>query len=429
MTVPATVEIQQTQPGTDSAPLSPAESAQGAQAQSTQQDPNSGNQQSAESGDTSGSAQGKKSPKLNGKVELSKPAGELFADAERKLTEDPSYQLTREEIEAFEQTRDEKFGKTEVSKPAPHNNPAIQKAMDYVGAKTVEELPAKVESLRKEFNRVNGERGKMPQLNQLQENMRGQHNLIADMLAGKPEAFAYAAKIHGLDPSKIQAHRNGASNTNPNPAAGNNQQSGGRFDTYLDPEVAKHMDEVEGKLRELDAVKEFMHKEMDQRTLSDARTQTLNEISEIVAMAPEIFDTKKHGSLRSQMDLYWNTNRNDPVPESTKRVIEVLQIAAEHGFNTLKPAYEMWAWRNRGALQSEAARSATQAFTGKRASVGLSDQQQGRSGSSYSQADVQKIADGDAAMPSDWVDQKSGRLLVDKMPPEVKNLILAGKRS
>jgi hypothetical protein len=172
-----------------------------------------------------------------------------------------------------------------------------------------------------------------------------------------------------------------------------------------------------------------MQGEMDKRTLEDARIQTLNEMSDIITQAPELFDSKKHGTLRSQMDQYWNTKKDSPIPESVKRIIEVMQIASDHGFNTLKPAYELWAYRNRGTVQSEAIRSATHALTGKRASVGLSDQQQGRTGTAYTQAEVQKMADGDADIPQDWVDQKSGKLLLNKMPPEVRNSLLATRRS
>lgn len=427
----APAEIMTAPPGGDMAPSS-TESGNSDSQTSQASDQTPGDSQAGDNKPASAQSD-KKSPKQNGKIELSRPASEIYTEAERKLTENPEYQLTQEEIEAFEQTRDEKLGKKkpnqpsnekpEASKPAPHNNPAIQKAMEYVGAKSVEELPAKVEALRKEFDRVNGERGKMPQLNQLQNNVRGQHNLIADMLAGKPEAYAFAAKAHGLDPSKIQGYRNGNGQT-PNSAP-----SGGKFDTYLDPEVAIHMEAVDKQLREVEVMKQFMQGEMDKRTLDDARVQTLNEMSDIIQQAPELFDSKKHGSLRTQMDQYWNTKKDSPIPESVKRIIEVMQLAADHGFNSLKPAYEIWAYRNRGSVQSEAIRSATHALTGKRASVGLSDQQQGRTGTGYSQAEVQKMADGEADMPQDWVDQRTGRLLVDKMPAEVRNVLLATRRS
>jgi uncharacterized small protein (DUF1192 family) len=360
-------------------------------------------------------------------------ASEILAEAERKLTEDPSYQLTQEELNAFEEVRDadkpKKGAKAKSTSTVPdpkagaegdatktvnpHNNPKISKAMEAVGAKTLDELPEKIGGLQKELDRLNGERAKLGKLNTLEQNLQGQHRLIADLLAGKREAIEFAAKMHGMDPSKIAAH-----------SAPSGQAQGGKFDAFLDPDAAKYFDD---QLKELGAIKEFFNNEQHRRAVSDARSETLNEISEVMAMAPEIYDAKKYGPLRAQMENFWNTKKDDPIPEGVKRVIEVLQIAAEHGFEKIKPAYEIWAYRNRGTLQTEAAKAATQAFTGKKPTVGLSDQQAGKNGQKgYTTASVEKMATGQEAIPEEWIHPRTGRLMLDKMPPELRNALVAG---
>lgn len=297
-----------------------------------------------------------------------------------------------------------------------------------IKAKTLADLPAAVKGLVEKVARMNGDFGAVGRIMQaagveslkdLSEEIKGAkalHRLVQDMQKGDLDAFAHL-KIKA--PGQQQGRRQEAVNDGELP------------DGILDEGLYKHMSPQLRKLQEENAeLRRQMQdrfKDVDEwktdtqkKAATEQRNQQINEVITDVATLVQgndgLWDAKKYGPLNKALKEYYTT-AGDHNP-GLKPILEILDIAKKHRLENLDIAFSHWDRQHAATRMRQAREEARQPFTGKQASVGLSDQQGNHSGQfkEYTKSQVQNMGrKGYPQIPSEWTDS-SGTLLEDKVP-------------
>jgi hypothetical protein len=153
---------------------------------------------------------------------------ETFRNLESKMKENPHYDPSEEEMEAFHKMRDEgekpeteteevedtEGKKEEVKKTEPA--PELADVLKKVGAKNPAELGTKVDGLLNQLEKFNNERGATGskikefegKIAQYEGSLQNQHNLLAGVLSGDQRAIEQAKGIMAKAGVQINAKAN-----------------------------------------------------------------------------------------------------------------------------------------------------------------------------------------------------------------------------
>lgn len=317
--------------------------------------------------------------------------------------------------------------------------PAIPKGFESligekspVGAKTLEDLPAKVESLHKEFQKLNGERGTMgrilqeagvqslPELQKEIAGARSLHRLIEDAKAGNPKALEFL----GLNKPQAAQQVNGQ--------APEDVLDEGLFNHFspIIQDLKQQNEELRRQLQERFGVLDRFKDEQQKTAMTAARQQAVNEITSefaaLAAEAPHLWDPKAGNLHKAISDYYAQDGDFHP---GLKVFNEILQIAKDQKIpnGNLELAVAYWERKNRGSIIKQAQDEARRPFIGKPPTVGLSDQQQAHGGqfTEFTRSQLQNLGrPGYPRIPSEWVDAKSGDLIPSKIPAYARAIVL-----
>lgn len=300
-----------------------------------------------------------------------------------------------------------------------------------VGAKSVDELPGKVESLHKEFQKLNGERGALGRflqeagvssLAELQKEHIGARNLhraIQDAKNGDPKAWEFL----GLTPTQARQQVQDGK-------APDDILDDGLYN-HLSPRIQKLEAENERLVRQLqerfgdiDRIKESEQKSAMSAARSKAITEITSEFATLAAENPNLWNPK-NGNLHKAINDYYAQD-GDYHP-GLKVFNELLTLVNEKKLPDLETALALWERKNIGSRILQAKNEARQPFIGKAPTVGLSDQQQAHSGqfTEFTKSQLQNLGrPGYPRIPSDWVDAKTGDLIPSKIPAYARSIVL-----
>jgi chromosome segregation ATPase len=328
--------------------------------------------------------------------------------------------------------------KTTIQPKQGEQPPAVPKGFEAlvgekspVGAKTLEELPSKVESLHKEFQKLNGERGEVGRV--LQEagvktlaELRGEitgarnlHRAVEDARKGDPKALEFL----GLKPQQAQQQ----------------PQNGKVPDDILDEalynrftsefqKLEQRNAELERKLAErfgdIDRIKDAEKETAMTAARKQAITELTSEFATLAAEAPHLWDPKA-GNLHKAIQEYYDSE-GDFHP-GLKVFHELLTLVQEKKLPDLESALALWERKNRGSIIQQAKDDARRPFIGKPPTVGLSDQQQAHGGkfSEFTTKQLQNLGrPGFPKIPTEWVNEKTGDLIPSKIPAYARPIVL-----
>lgn len=345
---------------------------------------------------------------------------DLLAAAQAKFDKDPNYQFTDEELAAYERSRDgikaeapKEGEKPPEQKPAETPDP-LKPVLEKVGAKTLEDLGPKVEGLLKELDRLNGERGKLGQLDKFQTTLEKQNAFMMDFFQGKPEALEYARIKFGWTPPQGQQGRAEPQRQ----AQQETVEDEDIIDTALHRRMSKEIADLKETVKSLTAQAEQV---TQARELELAREQAINEIGALVQEFPELYDAKQHGPIAKAMAEYYHSKANDPVNPAIQQIVDIMHMAAQNGLRDLRHAYAIKSLERRPQDIIQARREAAQRIAGHKPTVGLSDQQQaqGNGRKDYTEADLNAIVKS-GNIPDEWMDPQTGALIPSKLPPALR---------
>jgi hypothetical protein len=380
---------------------------------------------------------------------------DIIKRASERSRKNPNYKMTDEEFASWERLEGrakpaKKSDKTketpqaEVKKPesvekdpepndqAVEEDQPIEKKLgsilEKIGAKTLDEAPAKLESLLKLKDELNGKQGEHDRsrrqlettVDTLKKNFERQQLFIEDYIQGKTEALEYAKAKFG-DKFKPQA-----------PAAKPDTKE---FDNFLDPDLARwakaQVDSVKAEY-----AKEFESLKKETEVYRQRHNQELareNVIAEMTSLAEKIPELKPQGgSIRQLMKEYFQGYDGDPVDPRLKPIFAVVELMKETRpdgslrYPDLETAYKVWAFNKLPGKIAEAQREGRKQLAGHSPTVGLSDQQ-GRNQGNYKQytdADFELMAQGKMNIPEDWTD-KHGTLQMNKIPKRLREIFEA----
>lgn len=331
-----------------------------------------------------------------------------------------------------ETTIQPKQGEQQQQAPAiPKGFEALVGEKSPVGAKTLEELPSKVESLHKEFQKLNGERGALGRILQeagvsslaeLQKEFVGARNLhraIQDAKNGDQKALEFL----GLTPAQARQQ----------------VQDGKAPDDILDEGLYNHISpriqkleaeneklrrQLEDRFGDLDRFKDVQQKEAMTAARSKAINDLTGEFATLAAEAPHLWDPKAGNLHKAIHDYYADDSKMHP---GLKVFHELLTLVNEKKLPDLESALALWERKNRGSIIQQAKDEARRPFIGKPPTVGLSDQQQAHGGqfSEFTTKQLQNLGrPGYPKIPSEWVNEKTGDLIPSKIPAYARPIVL-----
>jgi len=384
---------------------------------------------------------------------------ELYQGALSKHAEDPRYQMSDEEADAFlvvqeqiahgkiedpglpkqeeKPPEDPTTDNPEKSAENPNtentteaNNEALQdvgfdlsndnagtlqKAMTLVGAKDITELDGKIEGL---INTMKSSGGKMGgELKTLQDKATNHQLWLDDLAAGKPEALAYLETITGSQaPGTSKA-------TVPTVPQTDDLDPSKFLDDELAPIVIalkKDMADLKAdnvKLRAGDLAK------TEATNRETAATGWVDDIVDLVVSNPKNFGLSP-AEARGLAKQYWSPEgAQQAVNPKFQQMHELIAYAHKKGMPDLKSAYVVWSHENgtyaRQLIDATKEGQKTNSHTTSPNNF-LSDKQ-GKAGASIpspqiDDAMVSKMAAGDLnAIPDNWMDE-DGNLLPDQVP-------------
>lgn len=307
----------------------------------------------------------------------------------------------------------------------PKENPLYK----LIGAKTDADVLPKVKGLTEQVQRLNGERGEvgrvleemgvktLAEAKSFAKNAKALHQLVQDLKADRPEALEFIGKQR---PAKMQEQYDGEI---PQDIL---DEGLFRHVSQREKEANERAERLERRLAAIEGDTAPLKDQMQRQAMDTERqNQTgfiATEISKLAESTEGLWDSKKYGSLTKAVHDYYNST-GDFNP-GLKPIMEIVELASEHGINDLEIALAYWERKNGGSLIAKARAEARQPFIGKKPSVGLSDQQGNHSGQfrSITEANIKDMAAGRIQVPREWMDSQ-GTISPDKVPAHIRSLL------
>lgn len=285
---------------------------------------------------------------------------------------------------------------------------SLTEAMKAVGAKTVDELPAKIQGLRSQLGKQGGELG--TQLKEAQQQNQNMAKLMEDLIAGKPEAIQHVQQIHP-DFKGVQV----STPTTPQ------ETKDVSPDDFLDDKLYEYVKGLEAKVNELQGYQQSSQEKASQVL---AVQQTVNDISGFVRSNPEYFDAA--GDITPLLnDYFLNQTDNDPVDPRLTKVHNLLVFAKENGLKNLDDAHWLMNKDNLSQRLIEAKKEGRQSALNYKPNPALSSQRkQGfeTQYKSYTDGEIADIVAGRKEIPDEWTDA-AGNWIPDRIPAAAKKYI------
>lgn len=303
--------------------------------------------------------------------------GETFRNLEAKMKENPHYDPSEEEMEAFQKMRDDgekPKDEAEEAKPEAEKEevkktetaPEIAEVLKKVGAKNPAELGAKVDGLINQLKQFNDERGTTGsrlkefegKVAQYEGSLQNQHNLLAGVLSGDARAIESAKAIMAKAGVQINAK----------PSFQDIGFTDADLENAVDAPVIKGL---VGKIQSLEAKLQEVQSRADEVVKSVTTTANQDNawngvVNEFASVGDKFFAESglRAPAVRELMGQWKATGQ---MPEALAPLKELAEFADREGVN-LEKAYKL---RDYDELPKRLGK------TGKppvaKASVGLSD--------------------------------------------------------
>lgn len=363
-------------------------------------------------------------PETSGSQSNGSNYGEVFAGLEKKMRDNPRYEPTQEEWDAFEKVQSGKpeEGETpetseEGEKPEAEKVSVPDEILKKVGAKSIAELGPKVDGLLKQLKEFNDERGatgsKIKEFETQKAGLEGalqnQHNLLLGVLNGDQRAIEQAKAIMGKAGIKVEAKAKA-------PDFANFGIKPEDLENAVDAPVIKglmgYVSKLEAQLQEALGRADEVVKTVTTKTAQDsAWSSVVNEFAEV---GEKFFaDKGLRASAVRQLMRQWKEDGTPP--EAIKPLVELSQYADKEGVN-LEKAYKL---REFESLPQRLNRQGKSPIA--KPSVGLSDKQgsavQNNSHREYSGPQLEKMWQS-GEFPEKWT--TNGAMDVSKMPEYVQ---------
>lgn len=301
----------------------------------------------------------------------------------------------------------------------------LEAALKLVGAKDASELPEKIKGLQQAMTASGGKLGE--QVKSLQSRLtaetQGFKALLADVVAGVPEALDYAQKQLGLDlSSKRQAPA----------AAAPVDEFGDIPDDVADVGTYRLlMQEIKGLKGQLSQYEQATKSITDRAAQEQAHASWVETIGGLVAKNPDL--QPKGADLGALLREYWTAPDDAPVDPRIQPVIDVITFAHERGISNLEDAHTVLTatkWqKQREAEILEAEKRGMAKLTAHPPTVGLAGQRaQGTTDTHYSpvsEADLKAMADGERPIPVSWKNEQ-GQFVRSRVPKNAWGLVFGG---
>lgn len=352
-----------------------------------------------------------------------------FATIEARF--DKGEQLSAEEMAAYEQWimaggNDQNAEDAQSKEPievVPDASPkdgaegsdALSKAMAEVGAKTAEELPAKLHELRTALS----------QKGQEMQNVRTERDslaeLVEDLAAGVPAAVEYFQSKFGKAPP-IQTQPQAQASASPQDSASPYLMTDAEISGMIDPEMGKAFNQRILRMQaDLEAkfnpAIEHYRKQTEQVQLERNRALVIDDMVSVAAKFGK--DYGEGVPVRELVEGYMRTGVADP---RISELLETVKFMNENGIPSLELAHRARTYDRLAQNQSQAVidaqRKARESLLNVKPSAGLGGKG-GTGAGEFSQAQIDAIASGKQAAPKEWFTPE-GIPIPEKMPAKVR---------
>lgn len=328
-------------------------------------------------------------------------------------------------------TGEELVKETETKAEVPEKLKSLVGDKSPIGAKSMEELPAKVEGLVKELQKLNGKQGEfgralqkmgVQDVNQAIQEIEGSrnlHKLVQDLKAGKKEAFEFL----GMNNQEKQAQGEYPDDI----------LDEGLFN-HINPQLKKANDTIAAMQAKIDSfegvLKPWQDTQRNNAMESQRNTQVnnvINEVSRLAEVSEHLWD-KSAGSLRQALTEYYGGTADSAYNPALKNIVSMLELAEKEEIKNLDVALSYWERKNGNDFLSKTREDARNQFL-RKPTVGLSDQHGGKTGNSqvnYTEAQIrQRIAEGKGT-PTEFNDP-DGTINPNKVPRHLRALLVTGE--
>lgn len=276
--------------------------------------------------------------------------GETFRNLEIKMKENPHYDPSEEEMEAFQKMRDEgekpkdeteevdtEGKEEEVKKTEPA--PDIAEVLKKVGAKNPAELGAKVDGLINQLKQFNDERGTTGsrlkefegKVAQYEGSLQNQHNLLAGVLSGDQRAIEHAKGIMAKAGVQIKTQ------TNYQDLGFSDADLENAVDAPLIKGLAGKIQSLEAKLQEVQSRADDVVKDVTSK--SNQETAWNGVVNEFASVGDKFFAESglRASAVRELMGQWKATGQ---MPAALAPLKDLAEFADREGVN-LEKAYKL----------------------------------------------------------------------------------------
>lgn len=313
----------------------------------------------------------------------------------------------------------------------------LKDAMSLVGAKDIGQLPEKINDLLKT---VRGEGGKLGrQVQELDRTLRSQMTLISDVLDGKPDAMATAAKLLGRDPSvpaKPQVPASGRA-AQPSGASAAAASTGLLDQMFLsDQQVADSMDpELVGRLNtQMKGMAQMFQEQLAQvrqqiepvqQQLADATSRAVREradlqvSAELANMATKYPDRYgvQSGDVSALLQEY---RRGGPADPRIQPLLDLARYMLDNNLPNLETAHKVMYFDSASDHTQavlKAKKETAQKILDRTPPKGAAGSAQGGQ-KTFNESELLAFANGSKTIPSEWMGPNG--LDPSRMPADVR---------
>lgn len=318
-------------------------------------------------------------------------------------------------LEATESNADSVETNDESSSPRSEEEiQSLTDAMKAVGAKTVDELPAKIAGLRSKLGQQGGEMGS--QLKTSQEQLTNMTSLLEGIAKGEPQAIEYMRNVYPdfkAPTAEAQAKAPKVEGVDP--------------DQFLDPDMYNYVRNLEDKYATMEASIEKMQGYQNQSTEQAAQfaavEQSVTEVTSFTNKHPEYFDAAADVSGLTRE--YYRQDNDHPVDPRMTKVHHLLQFANDNNLKTLDDAHFLMNRDNFSKQLIEAeqrGRNSNYQHKQNPSAAGKRQQSSESTYKQYSDSEVLDIAEGRKEIPDSWT-HADGSWNFDSVPATARKYI------
>jgi len=378
----------------------------------------------------------------SGGEQSAQPAKLNYSEVHAKLEAGEDVDLTEEQISEYEKwyaegmkpQDDDSQSNTEApdkASPADGNASADMKAlMAEVGAKTPQEVPAKIRELRNSFTQASGKAKEAETIKATNERMNA---FFDDLIADKPQAWEHLKKSYkektGRDipvmQSAAQPAQTAGQGTDPFAMSDDevldtfmNLEKGRNFLNGLKSFMDGRMQKLEESTKQYDDHFKAMQAERDKAESAKAQSKLFDELVALAEKYPEDYGLQGK-PIRELMDRWWN---NEDVPE-LKELFATGIIKGKYKLDNLEQAHAInFQKRYSEKLVQAKINAAKSAGSSAKPTVGIhGTTPKGSSSAELSDADAVAMAKGTMEIPDKYLDD--GIPMKGKTPDNLYKLL------